>query len=86
MSNFRPIQRDVDYLFPPSMRDWLPEHHLARFVVEIVEQLDLKEMERAYGSSGSAAFHSGRSTSSHRLTKKSQANVIAQLLSFRLTS
>ena len=35
----------------------LPEHHLARFVVEIVEQLDLKEMERAYGSSGSAAFH-----------------------------
>ena len=57
MSNFRPIQRDVDYLFPPSMRDWLPEHHLARFVVEIVEQLDLKEMERAYGSSGSAAFH-----------------------------
>lgn len=57
MSNFRPIQRDVDYLFPPSMSDWLPEHHLARFVVEIVEQLDLKEMERAYGSSGSAAFH-----------------------------
>ena len=39
------------------MRDWLPEHHLARFVVEIVEQLDLKEMERAYGGSGSAAFH-----------------------------
>ena len=57
MSNFRPIQRDVDYLFPPSMRDWLPEHHLARFIVEIVEQLDLKEMERAYGRSGSAAFH-----------------------------
>lgn len=57
MSNFRAIKRDVDYLFPPSMRDWLPEHHLARFVVEIVEQLDLKEMERAYGSSGSAAFH-----------------------------
>ena len=39
------------------MRDWLPEHHLARFVVEIVEHLDLREMERAYGSSGSAAFH-----------------------------
>lgn len=57
MSNFRPIRRDVDYLFPPSMRDWLPEHHLARFVVEIVEQLDLKAMERAYGSCGSAAFH-----------------------------
>lgn len=57
MSNFRPIQRDVDFLFPPSMNDWLPEQHLARFIVEIVEQLDLKAMERAYGRSGSAAFH-----------------------------
>lgn len=57
MSNFRSIQRNVDFLFPPSMNDWLPEQHLARFIVEIVEQLDLKEMERAYGRSGSAAFH-----------------------------
>jgi len=29
------------------MSDWLPEQHLARFIVEIVEQLDLREMERA---------------------------------------
>jgi len=57
MSNFRSIQRDVDFLFPPSMNDWLPEQHLARFIVEIIEQLDLREMERAYGRSGSAAFH-----------------------------
>jgi transposase len=57
MSNFRSIQRDVDFLFPPSMNDWLPEQHLARFIVEIVDQLDLKAMERAYGRSGSAAFH-----------------------------
>lgn len=57
MSNFRSIKRDVDFLFPPSMNDWLPEQHLARFIVEIIEQLDLREMERAYGRSGSAAFH-----------------------------
>ena len=57
MSRFRTIKRDMNYLFPPSMSDWLPEHHLARFVVEIVEQLDLKAMERAYGTSGSAPFH-----------------------------
>ena len=31
--------------------------HLARFIAEIVEQLDLKTMERAYGTSGSAPFH-----------------------------
>ncbi len=53
MSRFKPIKRDMNFLFPPSMNDWLPEHHLARFVVEIVEQLDLKPMERAYGISGS---------------------------------
>jgi transposase len=57
MSRFKPIKRDMNYLFPPSMSDWLPEQHLARFIVEIVEQLDLKAMERAYGTSGSAPFH-----------------------------
>lgn len=57
MARFKPIERDTDYLFPPSMNDWLPEHHLSRFVVDIVEQLDLKPLEQAYGTSGSDAFH-----------------------------
>ena len=57
MSHFNPIKRDTNYLFPPSMNDWLPEHHLARFVVDIVEQLNLKPLERAYRGSGSAPFH-----------------------------
>ena len=57
MSRFQPIKRDMNYLFPPSMSDWLPKHHLSRFIVEIVEQLDLKPMERAYGTSGSDPFH-----------------------------
>ena len=57
MSRFKPIKRDMNYLFPPSMSDWLPEHHLARFIVEIVEQLDLKARDRAYGTSGSAPYH-----------------------------
>ncbi|MBI5438215.1 MAG: IS5/IS1182 family transposase, partial [Nitrosomonadales bacterium] len=39
------------------MSDWLPEHHLARFIVEIIEQLDLKPMESAYGTSGSDPYH-----------------------------
>jgi len=57
MSRFKPIRRNMNYLFAPSMHDWLPEHHLARFIVEIIEQLDLRPMERAYGTSGSAPFH-----------------------------
>ena len=57
MSPFKPINRTTQYLFPPSVDDWLPAQHLARFVVEIVEQLDLKEMERAYRGTGTAPFH-----------------------------
>ena len=57
MSPFKPIKRDINYLFLPSMNDWLPEQHLARFVVEIVEQLDLSAMERSYRGTGSTPFH-----------------------------
>ena len=57
MSPFKPINRHTSYLFPPSVDDWLPEQHLARFVVDVVEQLDLKEMERAYRGTGTEAFH-----------------------------
>ena len=57
MSFFQPILRNTHYLFPPSINDWLPQVHLGRFVVEIVEQLDLSEIERAYKGSGSAPFH-----------------------------
>jgi hypothetical protein len=44
MSNFRPINRDMDFLMPPWVNDWLPEHHLARFIVEVIEKLDLRSM------------------------------------------
>ena len=39
------------------MDDWLPERHLARFVVEVIEQLDLSPFVKAYRGSGSAAHH-----------------------------
>jgi len=57
MSNFRPIDRQTAYLFPPSVDDWLPEEHLARFVVDVVEQLDVSAMSKAYRGSGSASYH-----------------------------
>jgi hypothetical protein len=40
MRNFRPVDRGTDFLLPPSVDEWLPQRHLARFVVEIVEQLE----------------------------------------------
>ena len=39
------------------MQEWLPEGHLARYVVEVVEGLDLSDLERAYAGKGSAAYH-----------------------------
>ena len=39
------------------MQDWLPENHLARFVVEVVDQLDLSELTRQYAGRGSQAHH-----------------------------
>jgi transposase len=57
MSNFRPIDRDMDYLFPPSVDEWLPEKHLARFVVEMIESLDLSMMTKSYRGAGSASYH-----------------------------
>jgi transposase len=57
MSNFRPINRDTGFLLPPSVDDWLPQRHLARFVVEVVDRLDLSALEQAYRGSGSASYH-----------------------------
>ncbi|MFH0934408.1 MAG: IS1182 family transposase [Pseudomonadota bacterium] len=57
MSRFRPIDRKTAYLLPPSVDDWLPQDHLARFIVEAIEQLDLTDLTRVYAGRGSAAYH-----------------------------
>ena len=57
MAHFRPIDRATPYLLPPSVEDWLPKAHLARFVVDIVDQLDLSALTGQYRGSGSVAYH-----------------------------
>ena len=54
---FRAVDRDTPYLLPPSVQDWLPEEHLARFVVEVVSKLDLRDLEKEYAGRGSKAYH-----------------------------
>lgn len=39
--NFVPCDRDQSFLMPPSLDEWLPKDHLARFVIAVVETLDL---------------------------------------------
>ena len=57
MSNFRLIDRDTGFLMPPSVDEWLPERHLARFVVEVIAGLDLRAMTGSYRGSGEASYH-----------------------------
>ena len=57
MTNFRSIDRQTGFLLPPSVDEWLPEKHLARFVVEVIDGLDLRAMSGSYRGSGSASYH-----------------------------
>jgi Transposase and inactivated derivatives len=57
MSNFRSIDRETGFLLPPSVDEWLPQKHLARFVVEVIDGLDLRAMSGSYRGSGSASYH-----------------------------
>ena len=45
---YRTYLPDQDLLLPPSLRDWLPENHLAHFVSDVVDQLDLSAIESVY--------------------------------------
>ena len=46
---FRPYDPDQPFLLPPSLRDWLPADHLAYFVLDLVETLDLSAIFADYG-------------------------------------
>ena len=48
--SYRPYYPDEELLLPPSLRDWLPENHLAYFVSDVVDNLDLSAMDAVYGN------------------------------------
>ncbi len=58
--NFRTCDLDQPFLLPPSLQDWLPENHLARFIAELMAGLDLSKIYGYYGrrdGRGKAAYH-----------------------------
>jgi transposase len=50
--NFLPCRRDQAFLLPPDLREWLPTDHLAWFVLDVVDELDLGPFLRAYRADG----------------------------------
>jgi transposase len=59
--HFLPCERDQPYLMPASLREWLPDDHLAWFVLDVVEEMDLAPFYARYRSDGwgAAAFEPG---------------------------
>lgn len=61
---YRAYLPEQDLLLPPSLRDWLPENHLAHFVSDVVDQLDLSAIESVYEKEerGQPPYHPGMMT------------------------
>ena len=57
--NFIACDREQSFLMPPDVREWLPEGHLAWFVLDAVAEMDLEPFYGAYRSDGTV----GRPTS-----------------------
>jgi hypothetical protein len=66
--NFIVCDREQELLLPPSLREWLPEGHLAWFVIDAVAQLDL------------AAFYAGYRADGHGRAAHDPAMMVAVLL------
>jgi transposase len=56
---FREYNPDQDFLLPPSLREWVRQDHLASFISDVVDKLDLSEIINSYDNSrgGQAPFH-----------------------------
>jgi len=50
--NFLPCDRDQPYLLPPSLKEWLPQDHLAWFLLDAVEEMDLRSFYVRYREDG----------------------------------
>lgn len=51
-TTFRPYAPDQDLLLPVSLREWLPQDHMAYFISEVVEELDLRAFYAPYEGDG----------------------------------
>jgi transposase len=56
---FRCYDQNQLFLLPPSLREWLPGNHLAHFISDVVDELDMKEFIKTYSNSdrGQPPYH-----------------------------
>jgi transposase len=56
---FKSYDQDQLFLLPPSLREWLPGNHLAHFISDVVDELDIQEIEKVYSNTdrGQPPYH-----------------------------
>ena len=56
---FKSYDQDQLFLLPPSLREWLPGDHLAHFISDVVDELDIQEIEKVYSNTdrGQPPYH-----------------------------
>lgn len=55
-TRFVNIDRDTPLLLPPDLRDWVPADHLAHFILDAVEELDLRQVKVNTRGTGDAQY------------------------------
>ena len=58
--SFLPFELNQPFLLPPDVRDWLPERHLARFILDVVDALNLSDLMATYEKNtnrGRSGYH-----------------------------
>lgn len=56
MRRFKSANREQPFLFPPTIDDFLGDNHLARYIVQIIDRLDLSKIYQSYSFRGSDPF------------------------------
>lgn len=57
MVKFKEYNQNQMMLLPPNLEDKVPQEHIARFISQVVDQLDIKEIESQYTDGGCRAYH-----------------------------
>ena len=57
--HYKTYDHDQLFLLPPSLKEWLPEGHLAYFISDVVDELDLNDIEKTYSTKlqGQPPYH-----------------------------
>jgi transposase len=54
---YKPVNREMEILFPLAVNDYIPDNHLAKFIVRLVDRLDLSNFTSNYSGRGEDAYH-----------------------------